>query len=83
VRALCFSPDATHAVSAAVGERLVAVWAAPHQGGKKKAGGVAAASLAVAQPVVQLATAGADVVRRRLFGLRLTCMIPPAQLQLR
>lgn len=30
----------------------------PQQGGKKKTGGVAAASLAVAQPVVQLATAG-------------------------
>jgi hypothetical protein len=58
VRALCFSPDASHAISAAVGERLVAVWVAPQQGGKKKSGGVAAASLAVAQPVVQLATTG-------------------------
>lgn len=58
VRALCFSPDAAYAVSAAVGERLVAVWCSPGPGGKKKAGGVAAASLAVAQPVVQLATAG-------------------------
>lgn len=58
VRALCFSQDASHAISAAVGERLVAVWVVPQQGGKKKAGGVAAASLAVAQPVVQLATAG-------------------------
>lgn len=58
VRALCFSPDALHAISAADGERLVAVWVVPQQGSKKKAGGVAAASLAVAQPVVQLATAG-------------------------
>jgi hypothetical protein len=58
VRALRFSPDASHAISAAVGERLVAVWVAPQQGGKKKSGGVAAASLAVAQPVVQLATTG-------------------------
>lgn len=60
VRALCFSPDASHAISAAVGERLVAVWVVPQQGSKKKAGGVAAASLAVAQPVVQLATAGEE-----------------------
>lgn len=67
VRALCFSPDASHAISAAVGERLVAVWVAPQQGGKKKSGGVAAASLAVAQPVVQLATTGGS--RGKVEGL--------------
>jgi hypothetical protein len=58
VRALGFAPDAAYAVSAADGERLVAVWVLPQPGSKKRPGSVAAASLAVAQPVVQLATAG-------------------------
>lgn len=57
--ALAFAPSGGFALSAAEGERLVAVWATPgRQASKKKGGAVAAASLAVEQPVVGLATAG-------------------------
>lgn len=78
MRALCFSPDAQHAISAAEGERLVAVWVVPQQGGKKKPGGVAAASLAVAQPVVQLATAGKDCWEVGWVGQGLGCLMQSA-----
>jgi hypothetical protein len=78
VRALCFSPDAQHAISAAEGERLVAVWVVPQQGGKKKPGGVAAASLAVAQPVVQMATAGKDCWDVGWVGQGLGCLMQSA-----
>lgn len=59
VQVLAFAPSAGFALSAAEGERLVAVWATPSkQGGRKKAGAGAAASLAVEQPVVGLSTVG-------------------------
>jgi hypothetical protein len=57
VRAVAFSPDKRCVLSAAEGERLVAVWVL---GGGKRSAAVAAASLAVSQPVVQLATTAAS-----------------------
>uniref|UniRef100_A0A383W0U0 Small-subunit processome Utp12 domain-containing protein n=1 Tax=Tetradesmus obliquus TaxID=3088 RepID=A0A383W0U0_TETOB len=61
VQVLAFAPGAGFALSAAEGERLVAVWATPSkQGGRKKAGAGAAASLAVEQPVVGLSTVAAE-----------------------
>lgn len=60
MRALVFCPSGAFALSAAEGERIVAVWPTPDKGtsSRKKHGGVAAASLAVEQTVVGLATAG-------------------------
>jgi hypothetical protein len=64
VQVLAFAPSAGFALSAAEAERLVAVWATPSkQGSRKKAGSVAAASLAVEQPVVGLSTVGELLVR--------------------
>lgn len=62
VRALAFAPSSVFALSAAEGERLVAVWPTPgiDASGKRKHKGVTAASLAVEQPVVGLTTAGGD-----------------------
>lgn len=60
VRVLAFAPSSGFALSAAEGERLVAVWPTPDRAvsSKTKNKGLAAASLAVEQPVVGLATAG-------------------------
>ncbi|KAF6255059.1 quinon protein alcohol dehydrogenase-like superfamily [Scenedesmus sp. NREL 46B-D3] len=60
VQVLAFAPRARFALSAAQGERLVAVWpTACKQGHRKKSAAVAAASLAVEQPVVGLSTVAA------------------------
>jgi hypothetical protein len=58
VQVLAFAPSAAFALSAAEGERLVAVWATPSKASRKKGAAVAAASLAVEQPVVGLSTVG-------------------------
>jgi hypothetical protein len=58
VQVLAFAPSAAFALSAAEGERLVAVWATPSKASRKKGGATAAASLAVEQPVVGLSTVG-------------------------
>lgn len=59
VRALTYAANGAYALSAADGERLLAVWAAPGtSSSSKKKSAVAAASLAIDQPIVGISTVG-------------------------
>jgi hypothetical protein len=59
VRALTYAANGAYTLSAADGERLLAVWAAPGKSSSsKKKSAVAAASLAIDQPIVGISTVG-------------------------